>query len=89
LPNRLVVFKHAVRNAIQPIIMYLGWRCPFCSRRGRHQRRLEPAHDGSCFFAVVGHPGHVPRGLILMMLAVVLVIGNLLADIALVWVDPR
>lgn len=90
LKERTVVYKHAVRNAINPIVSSLGMSLPGIL-----------AGD-AIISLVLGLPTMGPLlldalltedvylgGTLMMMYAVLLVIGNLLADIALAWVDPR
>ena len=90
LKERIVVSKHAVRIAINPLISILGMSLPGIL-------------SGSAIVSIVlGLPTVGPillrsllnediylAGTLIMMLSVLLVIGNLLADIALAWVDPR
>jgi peptide/nickel transport system permease protein len=90
LKERVVVMKHAVRIAVNPLISILGMSLPGIL-------------SGSAIVAIVlGLPTVGPlllrsllsediylAGTLIMMLSTMLVIGNLLADIALAWVDPR
>lgn len=90
LPERVVVAKHAARIAINPLITLLGMSLP-------------DILSGTTIVSVVlGLPTVGPlllqslldqdmylAGTILLFMAVLLVIGNLLADIALAWADPR
>jgi len=90
LKEVVVVGKHAVRIAINPLISILGMSLPGIL-------------SGSAIVSIVlGLPTVGPillrsllnediylAGTLLMMLSLLLVIGNLLADIALAWVDPR
>lgn len=90
LHERVVVYKHAVRIAINPLISILGMSLPGIL-------------SGSTIVSIVlGLPTVGPLllrslmnediflgGTLIMMFSIMLVIGNLLADIALAWVDPR
>ncbi len=90
LKERTVIYKHAVRIAINPIVSSLGMSLPGLLA-------------GDAIISIVlGLPTMGPLllnalltedvylgGTLMMMYAVLLVIGNLLADIALAWVDPR
>jgi len=90
LKEIVVVGKHAVRIAINPLISILGMSLPGIL-------------SGSAIVSIVlGLPTVGPillrsllnediylAGTLIMMLSLLLVIGNLLADIALAWVDPR
>jgi peptide/nickel transport system permease protein len=90
LGETAVVVKHALRNAVNPLISILGMSLPAIL-------------SGSAIVSIVlGLPTVGPillssllmqdiylSGTLIMMLSILLVIGNLLADIALAWVDPR
>lgn len=90
LSDRVVIFKHAVRNAIQPIIMYLGVAMPFLlSGEIVTSAVLNLPTMGPVFLNALVTQDMYLAGSFLMLLAIVLVISNLLADIALGWVDPR
>lgn len=90
LVERKVIYKHAVRNALQPIIMYLGVAMPFLlSGEIVTSAVLNLPTMGPVFLNALITQDMYMAGSFLMLLAVVLVISNLLADIALGWVDPR
>lgn len=90
LKESIVVLKHAVRIAINPLISILGMSLPVIL-------------SGSAIVSIVlGLPTVGPlllrslinediylAGTLIMMLSILLVAGNLVADIALAWVDPR
>lgn len=90
MPEKNVIYKHAVRNAINPIVTMFGYA-------------LSGLLGGAVLTETVfGWPG-MGRLVIealnaqdmflimatLLLSAVLLVIGNLLADLLLAWVDPR
>ena len=90
LPERVVIFKHALRNALIPIVTILGLSLPDLF--------------GGAFIieTIFAWPGMVRLGVlaifqrnyplimgITMLSAVLIVIGNLLADIGYALVDPR
>ncbi len=90
LTERKVIVRHAVPNALHPIIMYQGTVLPYML-----QGELEAA-------IVLGLPTLAPMfyqsllsqdifvsGGFLLIYAILLVIGNLIADLVLVMVDPR
>jgi peptide/nickel transport system permease protein len=90
LSERKVIYKHAVRNAIQPIIMYLGVAMPFLlSGEIVTSAVLNLPTMGPVFLRALVNQDMYLAGSFLMLLAFVLVVSNLLADIALGWVDPR
>lgn len=90
LPERTVILKHAVPNALHPLVMYQGVILPYMLAG-----ELEVA-------IILGIPTIGPLMLdslnqqdvyvtssIFLMLSAVLVIGNLLADLMLAALDPR
>lgn len=90
LSEQLVIYKHAVRNAIQPIIMYLGVAMPFLLQGELVTSAvLNLPTMGPVFLNALTTQDMYLAGSFLMLLAAVLVLGNILADIALAWVDPR
>jgi peptide/nickel transport system permease protein len=90
LSEQVVVWKHAVRMAINPLISLVGMQLPGII-------------SGSIIISIVlGLPTLGPllyralrvqdmyfAGSFLMLLSILLVIGNFIADIALAWADPR
>ena len=90
LREQIVVWKHAVRMAVNPLVSLIGLQLPGII-------------SGSIIISVVlGLPTLGPyllsalrfqdmyfAGSFLMLLSLLLLIGNFLADIALAWVDPR
>jgi len=90
LPERIVIFKHALRNALIPIVTILGLSLPDLF--------------GGAFIieTIFAWPGMGRLGVqsifqrnypvimgIVMFSALLIVLGNLLADLAYAWVDPR
>ncbi|MEQ7010222.1 ABC transporter permease [Actinopolymorpha sp. B17G11] len=88
--ERRVIWKHAVRNAVHPLIMALGTTLPvIISGEAIVGIVLNLPTIGPLFLrALLNQDMYLAVG-ILMILSVLLLIGNLLADIALAWVDPR
>jgi peptide/nickel transport system permease protein len=90
LKERVVVWKHAVRIAINPLISILGMSLP------------EILSGATIVSIVMGLPTVGPlllqslkdedmylAGTLIMMFSLLLIVGNLLADVALAWADPR
>jgi peptide/nickel transport system permease protein len=90
VPERRVIFRHAVRNAINPLVTLFGFE-------------LGGLLSGAAFVeSVLGYPGlgrlileavlkkdvFVVMGSLLLG-SVLLILGNLTADILLAYVDPR
>lgn len=91
LKNRTVTWKHAVRIAINPLIVMLGGE------------QLPRILGGNALIAIVLNlPTVSPlfvaalltqdsymAGTILVFLSMLLLVGNLLSDLTLAWIDPR
>ena len=90
LPERTVTVKHAVRIAINPVITALGlWLPTLVSGETIVSIVMNIPTAGPLLYAALRNEDIYLSGSILMVLAVFLLIGNLLADIALAWFDPR
>ncbi len=88
--ERRVIWKHAVRNAIHPLIMALGTTLPvIISGEAIVGIVLNLPTTGPLFLRALLNQDMYLAVSILMLLSFLLIIGNLLADIALAWVDPR
>jgi len=91
LKNKTVTWRHAVRVAINPMVVILG------------SEALPSLIGGNALVAIVlGLPTVGPlyvdalqkqdmymAGTVLVFIVMLLLVGNLLADLALVWLDPR
>jgi len=90
LRENTVVYKHAVPNALHPIIMYQGTVLPYMI-----QGELEAAIVlniptlAPMFYASLAVQDIYVSGGFLMIYAILLVAGNLIADVILALVDPR
>lgn len=90
LTERAVMYKHAVPNALHPIIMYQGMVLPYMI-----QGELEAAivlsipTVGPMFYDSLINQDIYISGSFLLMYGVLLVAGNLLADLFLAVLDPR
>jgi len=90
LKERVVILKHAVRIAINPLISILGMSLPnIISGAAMVSIVLNLPTTGPLFVEALRYQDMYLAGTMLMFLTIMLVVGNLLADIALVWVDPR
>ena len=90
LAERTVIFKHALKNAIQPMIMYLGMSLPWLIQGAMVTAVvLNLPTTGPMFVEALMDQDMYLAGSFLLMIAVFTVIGNLLADIALAAIDPR
>ncbi len=90
LPENKVIYTHALRNAVNPLITLLGFEFSsllggafiaefFFNWPGLGQLLLKAVQAQDLYLVMAG----------LMMGAVMLIVGNLLADILLAIVDPR
>ncbi len=88
--ERFVILKHALRNALIPIITIYGLSLPFLLGGATIVETIFawPGMGRLAVGAVTGRD--YPLIMATMLIAAVLtVMGNLLADIAYAWVDPR
>lgn len=90
LKESVVIYKHAVRNGLHPIIMGLGMRLPkLLSGSTIVAIVLSLPTMGPIMLRALKMQDMYLAGTILLFQSVLLLIGNLFADIVLVWVDPR
>lgn len=90
LTEGAVMLKHAVPNALHPIVAYQGTVLPYMM-----QGEMEAAivlnlpTMGPLFYASLVQQDIYIAGAFLLMYGVLIVLGNLLADIFLALLDPR
>jgi peptide/nickel transport system permease protein len=90
LQEGVVIWKHAVRNAIHPLVMALGGVLPaLISGEVIVSIVLNLPTAGPLYVNALIKQDFYLAITMLMLLAVLLIIGNLLADLLLAWVDPR
>jgi peptide/nickel transport system permease protein len=90
LTEGAVVWKHAVRNALHPLIMSLGMSLPYIvSGSAITGIVLNLPTTGPLYLDAVRRQDTYLAGTMLILLAMMLVVGNFLADILLAVVDPR
>lgn len=90
LPENVVTWKHATRNAIHPLIMVLGGSLPgIISGETVVAIVLNLPTTGPLYFNALLNKDMYLAGTFLMFLAALLLVGNLGADMLLAWVDPR
>ncbi|GIW30971.1 MAG: hypothetical protein KatS3mg071_1145 [Meiothermus sp.] len=90
LAERVVLWKHAVRNAINPLISLAGLQLPtlISSTIIASIVLSLPTIGPFLYDSLLNKDQYVVMAL-LMLSAVLLMVGNLLADVLLAWVDPR
>jgi peptide/nickel transport system permease protein len=88
--ERVVIWKHAVRNALHPLVMGLGAQLPvLISGEVIISIVLNLPTTGPLYVrALIQKDMHLGIAF-LVLLSVMLLVGNLLADLLLAWVDPR
>lgn len=90
LTERVVIYKHAARIAINPLISRLGMQLPvLMGSTIILSVVLDLPTLGPPFYRALLRQDMYMAGTILMILAVTLLLGNLIADILLAWSDPR
>ena len=88
--ERNLLFKYPVRVAINPIISTIGWTLPgIISGETITAIVLSLPTTGPLLFRALISQDMYLAGSIIMVLSLLTVIGTLISDILLVWVDPR
>ncbi len=90
VPERLVVYKHALRNAIVPFVAVVGGNLPaLIFGVGFVESVMNwPGIFPTYLSALTGQDTFVNMGFIAVAL-VLTIFGNLISDLLLAWVDPR
>ncbi|HEX2184048.1 MAG TPA: ABC transporter permease, partial [Chloroflexota bacterium] len=90
LQESVVIWKHAVRNALHPLVMALGTALPaLISGEVIISLVLNLPTTGPLYFRALVQKDMYLGVAFLLMLSLLLLIGNLLADLLLAWLDPR
>jgi peptide/nickel transport system permease protein len=90
LKENIVIWKHAFRNAIHPLIMVLGASLPgIISGETIVALVLNLPTTGPLYVNALLAKDMYLAGTFLIFLSLALLLGNLGADILLAWVDPR
>lgn len=90
LSERVVVYKHALRNAINPLITFFGFEIASLLS-GATLTEFVTSYPGLgrlLYGGLRANDYHLVLGG-LMVGSVMLMLGNLIADIMLAWADPR
>jgi peptide/nickel transport system permease protein len=90
VPERKVIWKHAVRNSLHPLVMTLG---PTLGVLISGEAIISilfglPTTGQALFQTLIVKDTYVAATL-LLFISGLLVIGNLISDILLAWIDPR
>lgn len=90
LPERRVINRHAVRTAINPLVSMLGLSLPELIN-GTIIASIVlnlPTIGPLLYDSLLAKDQYVAMSLLLLA-SLLLMVGNLLADVALAWIDPR
>jgi len=90
IPKRVIIFKHVLRNALNPLITLLGYQLPALFSGAALTEIITgwPGLGSMMLFAVRSQDIFLVMGNMLMI-SFLLVIGNMMADILLAVTDPR
>lgn len=90
VPERKVIYKHALRNALTPLVTLMGLDLPnfFAGAIVTEQIFAWPGM-GRLFISAAGNRDYQVLMGITMLTAVLVLLGNLLADILYSFLDPR
>ncbi len=88
--ERIIIYKHALRNAVLPVITLVMLAIPvmFGGAVITEAVFVYPGMGRLFWHSLINHDQFVAMSII-MIIAVMVVIFNLLADILYAWVDPR
>ncbi len=90
LPERELIFKYPVRMAINPLISTIGWMLPgIVSGETLVSIVLNIQTIGPILLGAVMAQDMYLAGSVTMLLSLLTLLGTLISDILLAWVDPR
>lgn len=90
LSERVVIYKHAVRNAINPMISIFGQSLPvLVSGSLLAAQVLNLPNLEIAYFRALQPPDEYFVVTVITFFSLFLLVGNLIADILLAWIDPR
>jgi peptide/nickel transport system permease protein len=90
LTEKVVIWKHAVRNSIHPLVMAFGGVLTFLFSGGTIiERVLNLPSTGPLMFQSMMNQDIYLAVTFLTMICLTIVMGNFVADLMLAWVDPR
>ena len=88
--ERTLLFKYPVRIAINPLISTIGWLLPFIvSGEALVSIVLNLPTTGPVLLRALLFQDMYLAGSLVMILSILTVIGTLISDLLLAWVDPR
>jgi peptide/nickel transport system permease protein len=90
LSRRTVIFKHALRNALMPIITNVALALPQLIGGAIITETIFAWPGmGQLFSHALGNSDYSTLQALLMLSAVGVLVGNLAGDLVYAWVDPR
>jgi peptide/nickel transport system permease protein len=90
VPERTVLFRYPVRIAVNPIISTIGWILPsIVGGEVLVSIVLNLQTTGPVLLQAVRFQDMYLAGSITLILSILTIVGTLIADILLVWLDPR
>jgi peptide/nickel transport system permease protein len=90
VPERTVVFKHALRNALLPVITNIGLTIPFLFAGAVVTETIFSWPGmGRLYIEAVSHYDYPVLMGVLIISALIVLLANLVADVAYAVVDPR
>jgi peptide/nickel transport system permease protein len=90
LSPRRVTYRHAVRNAINPLVSLAGLQLPeLINGTIIASIVLNLPTIGPLLYTSLLNKDQYVAMTLLLFASLLLMVGNLLADLALAWVDPR
>lgn len=90
LPERVVIWKHVFRNAIHPLVMLFGQVLSFLINGFAITSIVLnlPTVQSTYLQATLLQDTYL-AGAILVLIALTVMMGNLISDLLLAWIDPR
>lgn len=90
LPDKVVIYKHALRNGMIPIVTFIGGALPslFAGAIITETIFAWPG-IGKVFYQSIGQRDYLFMMGFVMLLAILTMLGNLLSDVLYSVVDPR
>lgn len=90
VPEHVVIYKHAVRNALHPLVASLGQTLAFLINGFVITSVvLDLPTVQAVYLSATMQQDIYLAGAILVLIGALVLIGNLMADILLAWLDPR
>lgn len=90
LPERVVIWKHVFRNALHPLVTIFGQVLAFLINGfAITSVVLNLPTIQSVYLTATLQQDVFLSGAILILIAITVMVGNLISDVMLVWLDPR